>query len=239
MTRTLTNAALLAAAPALLLASGAQAQDAGQNAGQSAGKWSFTLGAATDNRSKDASKSDGDPYVYGVAEWESASGLFYGSGGLETIDGGGSKLESELVVGVRPELAGFDFDLNVAHKYRFDANPGYDDDAWEFTADMKRSIGPASARLRLQHSPDGTGSTKAWTWVALRGGWDFTDKLNVSAEVGRRDQDNSVDYTGWNIGASYALTRNLEAQLRWHDTDADVPGEQYKGALVAGISVSF
>ncbi|MFC5371576.1 TorF family putative porin [Brevundimonas faecalis] len=235
MIRTLTNVALLAAAPALLLASGAQAQDAGQNAG----KWSFTLGAATDNRSKDASKSDGDPYVYGVAEWESASGLFYGSGGLETIDGGGSKLESELVVGVRPELAGFDFDLNVAHKYRFDANPGYDDDAWEFTADMKRSIGPASARLRLQHSPDGTGSTKAWTWVALRGGWDFTDKLNVSAEIGRRDQDNSVDYTGWNIGASYALTRNLEAQLRWHDTDADVPGEQYKGALVAGISVSF
>lgn len=235
MLRTLTNAALLAAAPLVLLASGAHAQDAAQ----SAGKWSFSAGAATDNRSKAASKSDGNPFVYGAAEWESASGLFYGSGGLETIDGGGSKLESELVAGVRPEFAGFDFDLNVAHKNRFDADPGYDNDAWEFTADMKRSIGPASARLRLQHSPDGTGSTKAWTWVALRGGWDFTDKLNVSAEVGRRDQDNSIDYTGWNVGGSYALTPKTELDLRWYDTDADVPGEQYKGALVAGINFSF
>ena len=25
----------------------------------------------------------------------------------------------------------------------------------------------------------------------------------------------------------------------WYDTDADVPGEQYKGALVAGINFSF
>ena len=86
MLRTLTNAALLAAAPLVLLASGSHAQDAG--------KWSFSAGAATDNRSKAASKSDGNPFVYGAAEWESASGLFYGSGGLETIDGGGSKLES-------------------------------------------------------------------------------------------------------------------------------------------------
>ncbi len=231
MLRTLTNAALLAAAPLVLLASGAHAQDAG--------KWSFSAGAATDNRSKAASKSDGNPFVYGAAEWESASGLFYGSAGLETIDAGGSKLESELVAGVRPEFAGFDFDLNVAHKNRFDADPGYDNDAWEFTADMKRSIGPAGARLRLQHSPDGTGSTKAWTWVALRGGWDFTNKLNVSAEVGHRDQENSIDYTGWNVGGSYALTPKVELDLRWHDTDADVPGEQYRSALVAGVNYAF
>lgn len=231
MLRTLTNVALFAAAPLALLSSTAHAQDAG--------KWSFAAGAATDNRSKDASKSDGAPFVWGEAEWESASGLFYGKGGLETIDSGGSKLENELVVGVRPEFGGFDFDLSAAHKYRFDADPGYDDDAWEFTADMKRSIGPASARLRLQHSPDGTGSTKAWTWVAARGGWDFTDKLNVSAEIGRREQDNSVDYTGWNIGGTYALTPKVDLELRYHDTDVDVPGEQYASGLVAGVSFAF
>ena len=235
MLRTLTNAALLAAAPLVLLTSAAHAQDAGQ----SGGKWSFSAGAATDNRSKDASKSDGNPYVYGAAEWESASGLFYGTVGLETIDAGGSKLENELALGVRPEFAGFDFNLNVAHKYRLDANDGYDDDAWEFTADVKRSIGPAKARLRLQHSPDGTGSTKAWTWVEGQVGWDFTDKLSGSVAVGRREQDNSIDYTGWNIGGSYALTRKMELELRWYDTDADVPGEQYRSALVAGVNYAF
>ena len=235
MLRTLTNAALLAAAPLVLLASTAHAQDAGL----SGGKWSFSAGAATDNRSKDTSKSDGEPFVYGGAEWANASGLFYASGSLETIDAGGSNLESELALGLRPEFAGFDFDLSVAHKNRFDADPGYDHDAWEFTADTKRSIGPASARLRLQYSPDSTGSTEAFTWVALRGGWDFTNKLNVSAEVGRRDQDNSIDYTGWNVGGAYALTPKVELDLRWHDTDADVPGEQYKGALVAGVNFAF
>lgn len=225
---------VLATAPLLILASTAQAQ-----AQDMPGRWSFSAGAASDNRSKDASKSDGDPFVWGAAEWESDSGLFYVSPAAETIKSGGSELEVELAGGVRPQWAGFDFDLNVAHKWRLDANPGYDANAWEFTADMKRSIGPASARLRLQHSPDGAGSVKAWTWVALRGGWDFTDKLNVSAEIGRREQDESVDYTGYNIGASYALTRNLEADLRWHGTNAKVPGEQYADALVAGISVSF
>lgn len=231
MLRTLTNAALLAAAPLVLLASGAHAQDAG--------KWSFGAGAATDNRSKDASKSNGDPFVYGTAEWESASGLFYGSGGAETIDGGGAKVELELGAGVRPEFAGFDFNLNATHKWRVDADPGYDADAWEFTADMKRSIGPAKARLRLQYSPDGTGSTKAWTWYEGQLGWDFTDKLSGSVAVGRREQNNAPDYTGWNIGGSYALTRKTELELRWYDTDAKVPSEQYASALVAGINFSF
>ena len=74
-------AALLAVASLAVLASEAQAQDSG-------GKWSFSAGAATDNRSKDASKSDGNPFVYGGAEWANASGLFYASGSLETIDAG-------------------------------------------------------------------------------------------------------------------------------------------------------
>ena len=227
MFRSLTIAAMLvAAAPAAAFA-------------QSGGSWSFEVGAGTDNRSKDASKSGNDGYAYGSATWQSGDGLFYVMPSVQTIQGGGSNLETILTAGYQPEAFGYQFDVNLAYKYRIDANPGYDDDAWEFTADMKRSIGPASARLRLQYSPDGTGSTKAWTWVALRGGWDFTDKLNVSAEVGRRDQNNSVDYTGWNVGGAYALTPKVELDLRWHDTDADVPGEQYKGALVAGINFAF
>ena len=110
---------VLATAPLLILASTAQAQ-----AQDMPGRWSFSAGAASDNRSKDASKSDGDPFVWGAAEWESDSGLFYVSPAAETIKSGGSELEVELAGGVRPQWAGFDFDLNVAHKWRVDANPG-------------------------------------------------------------------------------------------------------------------
>jgi opacity protein-like surface antigen len=235
MLRTLTTAAVAATA-LLACASGAAAQDAASDYGN----WSFAFGTATDNRSKDASKSDGEAFVWGQAEWSSASGLFYVAPGLETIkSSGGSNLEFETTLGARPQVAGFDLDLNAAYKHQIDSNPGYDDTAWEFTADVKRSIGPASGRVRLQHSPDGTGSTEAWTWVEARLGWAFTDKLEGAASIGRREQDNSLDYTGWNAGFTYALTRNLEADLRYHATDADVPGEQYADALVAGISVAF
>ena len=228
MIRTLTLGLLASAA----LASPAFAQEAGD--------WTVSFGAATDNRSKDASKSMGDPYAWAGAEWESASGAFYAGPGFETIKSStGSELELELGGGWRPQVMGFDLDLNATYKYQLDADPGADDNAWEFTADVNRSIGPASARLRLQHSPDGTGSTEAWTWASIRGGWDFTDKLTATAEIGRREQDNSVDYTGWNAGFSYALTRNIEAQVRYHDTDADADNPQYADAVVAGLSFAF
>lgn len=202
--------------------------------------WSFAAGVASDNRSKDASKSDGDPFIWGQAEWESADGLFYAGSAFETIkSSGGSELELEVAAGVRPTLAGFDLDLNAAYKHQVESDPGVDDTAWEFTADASRSIGPASARVRLQHSPDGTGSTEAWTWVSARVGWDFTDKLTVNAEVGRREQDESLDYTGGNVGLTYALTRDLELDLRYHATDAPVRTEQYADALVAGITIAF
>ncbi|GAA0869338.1 hypothetical protein GCM10009116_11740 [Brevundimonas basaltis] len=229
MIRTLPTAAALAL---LALAAPAAAQDA-------TGAWTFVAGAATDNRSKAASKSDGDAFVWGEAEWESASGLLYAGPSFETIKSSGSELEVALNAGVRPEFAGFDLDLNVKHKWQIDADPGADADAWEFTADVKRSIGPASGRIRLQYSPDSTGATEAWTWAEARLGWDFTDKLYASAAVGRREQDNNIDYTGYDVGLNYALTRNLEAELRWYGTDADVPGEQYADSLVAGLSLAF
>lgn len=207
---------------------------------QSAGDWSFALGAETDNRSKDVSKSAGDPSAWALAEWTSADGMFYAGPGIETIKSStGSELELEAGVGVRPEFAGFDLDLNATHKWQLAANPGADDDAWELTASASRSIGPAKARLLLQHSPDGTGSTEAWTWIEGRLGWDFTPKLSGTAAVGRREQDNAVDYTGWNAGLTYAFTPKLELDVRWYDTNAHAAGDQYDSALVAGVSVFF
>lgn len=229
---------MTAAAATALLACAAPA--AARDPTPPSDSWSFALGAGADNRSKDASKSDGAAFVWGEAEWESASGLFYAGPSFETVRSSiGSELELKASSGVRPAVAGFDLDYNAAWKYQVDANPGADEDAWEFTADVKRSIGPASGRLRLQYSPDGIGSTAAWTWAEARLGWDFADKLSGTASIGRREQDNSIDYTGWNAGFTYALTRHIEAELRYHATDAEVPGEQYADTLVAGISVAF
>ncbi|WP_428152483.1 TorF family putative porin [Brevundimonas sp.] len=207
---------------------------------QTSGDWSFALGAGSDNRSKDASKSRGDPFVFGLAEWSSEDGVFYAGPSFETIESStGSDLELDLNGGIRRDLAGFEVDFNVAHKWQVGADDGEDADAWEFTADITRAIGPAEAGLQLQHSPDGTGDTRAWTWVAANIAWAFTDKISGDASLGRREQDASVDYTGWNVGMTYAATPNLDVDLRYHDTDADPSNPQYASALVATVTAYF
>lgn len=203
------------------------------------GDWSFEVGAGTDNRSKGASKSGNDGYVFGSAAWESANGLFYVSPAVETIQAGGSNVEAEVGIGYQPEAFGYQFDFNVAYKNRLDANDGYDNDTVEFGANVSRAIGPAKARLQVQYSPDSTGATDAFTWVEGRVGWSFTPKLDGSVALGRREQDNSPDYTAWNAGVTYALTDSLGLDVRYYDTDAAEFGEQYEDGLVAEIAYAF
>lgn len=200
--------------------------------------WSFAFGAASDNRSKEASKSDLGPYVWGEAEWSGASGVYAGPS-FETIDAGGSRLELSPSAGWRTERLGFEWDVNAAYKYRVDADPGYDHDAWEFTADASRAIGPVKGRIRLQHAPDGTGATGAWTWVSARTSWTPAPKVKLLAEIGHRTQENAPDYVGWSVGVDYAVTHHAALTLRYHATDADDAGRQYEDALVAGIDFGF
>lgn len=228
MIRTIALAAALAALPAVAV---------GQSLPEGFG---IEIGAGTDNRSKNASKTDGEAYAYGILDWAPATGDVYVSGSVEGVDSSGADWESKLTVGWTPQFAGFDFDINAAHKWLIDPVAGTDDDAWEFTANMSRSIGPARARLQYQYSPDATGSTGSFTWIEARVGWEFTPRLEATAAVGRREQRNSQDYTGWNVGATYALTRNLDLDVRYYDTDANIPGDRkYADALVAEISLAF
>lgn len=228
MLRSLTIAVLLTAAAAPALAQSAPGGD-----------WSFEIGAGTDNRSKGASKSGNDAYVFGSSTWQSANGLFYVSPAVETIDAGGSDVEAEFVAGYQPEAFGYQFDFNVAYKNRLDANPGYDEDTVEFAANVSRAVGPARARLQVQYSPDSTGATEAFTWVEGRVGWAFSPKLDGTVALGRREQDNSPDYTAWNAGVTYALTDAIGLDVRYYDTNAAKYGEQYKEALVAEIAYAF
>lgn len=209
----------------------AQAQD---------GSWSVAVGAATDNRSKNASKSQGDASVHGALTWTDGTGLFYAGPAAETIKASnGADLEVQVAGGIKPRWAGLQLDLNLAFKHQLNARNNTDEDAWEFSASATRAFGPTKARLQVQHSPDSTGTTKAWTWVEGRLGWTLAPRLEGTVAVGRREQDSSLDYTGWNAGLTYALSDGLELDLRWHDTDGDPNNAQYAGALVAGLNYAF
>lgn len=200
--------------------------------------WSYELGAGTDNRSKGASKSGNSPYVFGEAQWNAASG-FYADAEFETINSSGSQVETEIEAGWQFAALGLEFDTSTSHKWRLGADAGHDDAAWEYQFDVLRDFGAADTRLRVEHSPDGFGSTGAWTWVEGRVRWPLADRLEAGVTIGRREQENAPDYTGWNAGVAYALTEVASLDLRWHDTDAGAAGEQYEGALVAALTLSF
>jgi len=231
-----------AAATALIFllptAATAQDDDNARYVAAKASNWTFELGAGSDNRSKGASKSGNDPYVFGEMQWNAASG-FYADLEFETIDSSGSTVETEMEAGWQYSALGFDFDTSASHKWRVGAVEGHDDAAWEYQFDVMRDFGAVDTRFRVEHSPDGLGSTEAWTWVEGRVRFPLTDNLKASATLGRREQDNAPDYTGWNAGVAYALTDTTSVDLRWHGTDIEEQGEQYEDALVASVLVAF
>lgn len=203
------------------------------------GEFAFDFSVGTDNRSKGASKSDGDPFAMGSVEWELND--FYVAAEVQTIEHSiGADLEPQISAGWRPEAAGFQFDLSATHKWYLNARPGTDDDAWEFTADASRRLTDrVDARLRFQYSPDSAGSTRSWTWVEARGRVRVHDRVRVSAAVGRREQVNSRDYTAWNIGADFKINDHARFDLRWYDTDVDNPSATYSEALVGVLNIGF
>jgi uncharacterized protein (TIGR02001 family) len=200
--------------------------------------WSFELGVGTDNRSKGASKSGVAPYAFGEAQWNTAIG-FYADVEFETIDSSGSRIETEVEAGWQFAALGLGFDASTSYKQRLDVEPGQDAAAWEYQFDVVRDFGAADGRVRIEYSPDSLGSTRASTWVEARLRWPLSDRLKASVTLGRREQDDAPDYTGWNAGVAFALTDTTDLDLRWHGTNAEAEGEPYQDALVASVLVAF
>jgi len=231
-------ACLCAATAALPSMALAQDRDTPRFDPNRATAWSFELGGGTDNRSKGASKSGNTAFGFAEVQYN-AGGGFYADAEFETIDSSGSRVEAEIEAGWQFSGSGFEFDASISQKWRVDADPGQDDDAVEFQFDIVRDIGQGDARLRIEHSPDGLGRTLAWTWVEARMRWPLADRLQAAVTVGRREQDNAPDYTGWNAGLVYDLTETVELELGWHGTDIAEQGDQFERALVAAVLLSF
>ncbi len=202
-------------------------------------RWSFDLGAATDNRSKNVSKTGNDGHIFGSATWESGDRRFYAGPSFEGVQSAGSNVELKLSTGFAPEAYGFEWDFNITYLNRVDADSGFDEDGLELTADMRRAIGPAWGNLQVQYAPDATGDTRSFVWVEASAGWEFSNRLSASAGIGRREQVGAPDYTGWNAGLTWGLTDKVDVDLRYYDTDAHSEGETYRDAIVAEVVYAF
>lgn len=196
------------------------------------------IGVASQYVGKGLGKSDGEPSVFGSAEI--SRGAFYASVFASTAKlSQGSDAEIVGAIGWRPEAAGFDFDLSVVNRDLPGTRAGVDANFWEYQADASRKLGPVTARLRVNYTPDGFAATEEAWWIEGQGSIAVGPRTRASAAYAERSADGGADYSAWNLGVKHKLTDRFALDVRWYDTDSHELGDNYDGRLVGALTVSL
>lgn len=147
--------------------------------------------------------------------------------------------EAQAYVGYRARAAGFELNLSAGYHRQLGAAPAADGERFEFQASAARPLGPVTARLGATFSPDDFGATGRSLYV--EGGASVTvfTGASLSANLGVREREGGPDYTAFNAGIGYAVTRWLNAELRYYDTARSGLGEIYEPRLVGSVRLRF
>jgi hypothetical protein len=170
---------------------------------------------------------------------ELAIGPLFLGGSYKNVTSPTADGEAAVMAGLRRRAGGLELAFSVAYKWNTDAGAQVDRDAFEFTATASRRFGRVTPRLGLVYSPDDLGGTRRSLYA--EGGVAFTPLpgLSLSANIAGRARDGGPDYTAFNAGASYAITRNFTAELRYYDTAQSRLGAIYAPRLVASLHAHF
>jgi hypothetical protein len=162
------------------------------------------------------------------------AGAFYKNVTSPTADG-----EAAVLAGLRRRVGGFDLAASAAYKWNTGARAQADRDCIEFTVTASRRFGRLTPRINLIYSPDDLGGTRASLYAEAGASFSPFAGASLSANVARRMRDGGPDYVAFNAGASYAITDNITAELRYYDTAQSRIGVIYEPRLVASARVHF
>lgn len=204
----------------------------------SAQDFSGEIGIATENVAKGLGKSGGEPSVSG--SFEVGQGDFYAGVSGSTVDiAQGADTEIIATAGYAPTVGAYKFDFSVLHRTLLGSPAGYDDQFMEYQADVSRAVGRVGLRLRVNYSPDSSGSTEEAWWVEAQGGVALSPRTRATVALGQRTTDGQTAYLAWNAGVKQKLTDKLALDVRWYDTDEHSLGERYESRLVGALTLSF
>lgn len=224
----MTSAAIIAAIAAVSAAGSASAQDA---------TFAFNVAGTTDYRFRGVSQTDESPSLSAGADV--TVGSYYAGVWASNVDfGDDTSAEVDLYGGYRTEAGGFNFDLGaIAYVYVGEPNRA----AYNYVEaklGVSRAFGPLTAGVAAYISPDFFGVDEVATYFEANYSYAVTDKLSISGAIGEQFLDKTADYVTYNVGASYALTSNLIADVRYVDTDLDTGGI-VNDTVVGTIKVVF
>lgn len=206
-----TCAALAAAAAFAAAAGSASAQDI-----------AYSVAAQTDYVFRGFSQTAEDPAIQGSIDY--TNDIFYAGVWASNVDFGDSTdAEVDLYGGVRKEVSGFAFDVGVVGYLYVDAPElaGGDYNYVELKGAVSRAVGPVTAGAAIYYSPDFFGIDDEATYVEGNIAFTPIDKVTVTAAIGKQYLNVTDDYNTWNAGVTYAITDNLVADVRYHETDVE------------------
>ena len=217
-----------AAAPALLAAPGANAQEGPDIA--------WNVGVVSDYVFRGFSQTNEDPAVQGGVD--TTIGSFYGGVWASNVDfGDDTSAEVDFYGGYRTEASGFAVDVGAV-LYIYPGAPTLTEyDYVEAKLAASRAVGPVTVGAAVFWSPDFFGVDGEATYV--EGNFAFTPaaKWSLTAAVGHQALDVSDDYTSWNAGVGYAFSDHYAVDVRYHGAEVDSPLSDDR--ITAGIKVLF
>ena len=194
------------------------------------------ISAFSQGMSKGLRQSDG---VQILVRPEVAVGPLFVAAFYKNITSPTADAEAAVLAGLRRNVGGFDLAASVAYKWNTNARRQADRDCVEFNATASRRFGRVTPRISLTYSPDDLGGTRASLYAEAGASFSLFRGASISANVARRARDGGPDYTAFNAGASYAVTSNLTADLRYYDTAQSRLGAIYAPRLVASARLHF
>jgi hypothetical protein len=149
--------------------------------------------------------------------------------------------DGEVGVGaiLKKKLGGFDVSGTVTFKWLTGLDGQVDPDSIELIPSVSRRFGPMTARVSVTYTPNDFGRTGSSTWIEGGLAWKVGKSTTISGNLGRRERERAVDYTGFNLGVSHSLHKNFTAELRYYDTHRSALGDNFHGRAVAILRAKF
>jgi uncharacterized protein (TIGR02001 family) len=194
--------------------------------------------AASNYIFRGVSQTENNPAVFGSTRLTLDG--FYAGVGAENVDFHNSiDAEYDLSAGWTPSVAGFNLDLGVVRYGYIDEPIHTHIDTVEIKAIASHAFGPATLGAAVFYTPYYFGTGRDGTYFEGRAGYKITESLTASGAIGRQTIGVGGDFTTWNAGLGYAVTKNLGVDLHYYDSDDRGAGKRGGGHIVGAVKASF
>jgi uncharacterized protein (TIGR02001 family) len=206
-------------------------------------------GVATDYTFRGISLESGNPAFMAGAELSVPSGIYAGAFavnlnpelGIPGTDAANAQVD--VYAGYRQFVWGGSADVGVIQHLYAGQPSGADLAFTELAAGYSHPLGAATVTSAVYWTPDYAGPLDgAVYWTGDVSVPTPLTALTVSAGAGRQwffDGFDSAGYTTWNVGATYAITKNISLDGRYIDTSEHSFGKPFGDRAVATVRYGF